>query len=197
MNKTLRDKIVKPLYCKIRGFPFVYDGFYVNSLRDFKFVTGREQYEVETQEWINTYFDCDDVFYDVGANLGLFSFLAYDCGCRVFAFEPDRFVFGSLVNNCNLKKADIECFCMGLGNGVSVDSLIGFLPFPNHVKIDTDGFELPIFMGMQRSLCDPRLKSLCIECSDSGYFTKRLIDYGFFLWNESRDNEKNLYYVRE
>lgn len=37
------------------------------------------------------------------------------------------------------------------------------VPFPNHLKIDVDGAELSVLRGAERSLADPRLKSLLIE----------------------------------
>ena len=47
--------------------------------------------EVETNIWINS-FSSSDVFYDVGANIGLYSlFAAKRKQCKVIAFEPDQF----------------------------------------------------------------------------------------------------------
>src|SRR5258705_13970786 len=49
--------------------------------------------------------------------------------------------------------------------GFSIDDFIDqFDPrFPNHLKLDVDGLEMPILEGARRTLCDPRLKSLLVE----------------------------------
>jgi len=49
--------------------------------------------------------------------------------------------------------------------GVPLDDLTGRfgLPFPTHIKIDVDGIEEQIVRGAERTLADPRLKSVLIE----------------------------------
>lgn len=49
--------------------------------------------------------------------------------------------------------------------GYSIDDFIrGFNPaFPNHLKIDVDGLELPILNGAMQTLCDQRLRSIMVE----------------------------------
>lgn len=45
--------------------------------------------EPETINWIDTLMQEDDVLYDVGANIGIYSlYAAISRGCRVYAFEP-------------------------------------------------------------------------------------------------------------
>ena len=48
---------------------------------------------------------------------------------------------------------------------VSLDDLTGKfdLPFPSHIKVDVDGIEDRIVAGAERTLEDPRLKSILIE----------------------------------
>jgi FkbM family methyltransferase len=49
--------------------------------------------------------------------------------------------------------------------GFSIDDFIARFdpPFPNYLKMDVDGFELPILEGARAALRDPRLKSMMIE----------------------------------
>jgi FkbM family methyltransferase len=50
-----------------------------------------ETKEPETLRWIDT-FDSKDIFWDIGANIGLYSIYALKkSGCKVFAFEPSSF----------------------------------------------------------------------------------------------------------
>ncbi len=48
---------------------------------------------------------------------------------------------------------------------VTLDDLTGAYraPFPDHVKIDVDGIEEEIVSGAERTLADPRLKSVLVE----------------------------------
>ena len=41
------------------------------------------------------------------------------------------------------------------------------LDFPNHIKIDVDGQEYQIILGAKKTLLDIRLKSICIEITES------------------------------
>lgn len=52
--------------------------------------------------------------------------------------------------------------------GMSLDSFIEIFeaPFPSHIKIDVDGIENKIVRGAQRTLSDPRLKSVSIELDE-------------------------------
>lgn len=52
--------------------------------------------------------------------------------------------------------------------GYSVDRFIADFapPFPQHIKIDVDGAEEGIVRGAERTLADPRLISVLIECDD-------------------------------
>lgn len=49
--------------------------------------------------------------------------------------------------------------------GFSIDDFIDqFDPrFPNHLKLDVDGLEVPILDGAQKTIRDPRLRSLLVE----------------------------------
>jgi FkbM family methyltransferase len=70
--------------------------------------------EPETIEWLRKNLRDGDVFYDVGANIGLYSLYAAKLrpGCRVFAFEPESHNFGNLCGNLLLNglKNVTPCF---------------------------------------------------------------------------------------
>ncbi len=72
--------------------------------------------EPETISWLRS-FEKDSVFFDVGANVGLFSiFSSLVNGSRTFAFEPSSTNFLSLVKNINLNKVQkiAKAFVWGL-----------------------------------------------------------------------------------
>jgi FkbM family methyltransferase len=64
--------------------------------------------EPETIEWLRENLRDGDVFYDVGANIGLYSLYAAKLrpGCRVFAFEPESHNFGNLCENLLLNRVE-------------------------------------------------------------------------------------------
>jgi len=59
-------------------------------------------------------------------------------------------------------------FCQGMV-GVDMDSFVEefHVAYPDHIKIDVDGIELPIVRGGRRTLAHPAVKSLSIELIDS------------------------------
>src|SRR5437870_4012373 len=60
--------------------------------------------EPETLKWISDYVQAGDVFYDIGACLGQYSFLAAKKGANVAAFEPSFSNFHALTKNIFLNK---------------------------------------------------------------------------------------------
>jgi FkbM family methyltransferase len=70
--------------------------------------------EPETIEWLRENLREGDVFYDVGANIGLYSLYAAKLrpGCRIFAFEPESHNFGNLCGNLLLNRVEnvTPCF---------------------------------------------------------------------------------------
>ena len=70
--------------------------------------------EPETIEWLRDNLRDGDVFYDVGANIGLYSLYAakFQPSCRVFAFEPESHNFASLCGNLLLNRVEnvTPCF---------------------------------------------------------------------------------------
>ncbi|MCG8325700.1 MAG: FkbM family methyltransferase [Thiotrichales bacterium] len=79
-------------------------------------------HEPETIEWIRT-FSPGDVFWDVGANVGIYSlFAATRPGVRVISFEPMAENFSSLQKNIRLNNLSevVQCYCLALSDGKSI-----------------------------------------------------------------------------
>lgn len=64
--------------------------------------------EPETIEWLRENLRDGDAFYDVGANIGLYSLYAAKLrpSCRIFAFEPESHNFGNLCRNLLLNRVE-------------------------------------------------------------------------------------------
>jgi len=82
-------------------------------------------HEPETIEWIRS-FSSGDVFWDVGANVGIYSlFAAFNPGITVVAFEPMTESYSALQRNIwlNEKSDVIESFCLALSSSKSISRL--------------------------------------------------------------------------
>lgn len=81
--------------------------------------------EPGTIRWINS-FDVDDVLFDVGANVGVYSlYAALNRQVRVYSFEPSPFNFSTLCRNVALNGLSdkVSAFCLALSNRTVLDNL--------------------------------------------------------------------------
>ena len=78
--------------------------------------------EPETLEWIND-FDETDIFWDIGANVGVYSLYAALRGLLVLAFEPSPFNYHILSRNIEINKFDnkISAYCVALSDKTKLD----------------------------------------------------------------------------
>jgi FkbM family methyltransferase len=78
--------------------------------------------EPETINWIDG-FKKNEVFFDVGANIGLYSIYAAKKSCRVYSFEPSSNNFSSLVKNIKLNNLNISTFGFAISNNEKISSI--------------------------------------------------------------------------
>lgn len=165
--------------------------------------------ETDTIKWIDTF--NGGVFWDIGANVGVYSlYAAIQKKIKVLSFEPSAANFYVLSKNVQLNQLCefIATYCIAFcedtkigvlnmssstmgsavsqfgevgemsryweGNStVSFHGMTGFsidyfikrfsAPFPNYLKLDVDGLELPILLGARDTLRDSRVKSVLVE----------------------------------
>lgn len=81
--------------------------------------------EPETLDWIDNHVKENDIFWDIGANIGLYSVYAGSKGAKVFAFEPSALNFALLVEHIHINKAHKNVFplCIALGPETKIDML--------------------------------------------------------------------------
>ncbi len=89
--------------------------------------------EPDTIAWINDFFSDGDVFYDVGANVGVFSlYAAFYKNATVIAFEPSAENYAWLNRNIFLNHLDDNITAYNLAlhdtNKISVLNLSAFMP---------------------------------------------------------------------
>ena len=78
-----------------------------------------------TIEWLNA-LTADDVFWDVGANVGMYTlYAAVRAKCRTYAFEPESQNYAVLTANIRHNHVDDHCwaYCVALGDRFQVDVL--------------------------------------------------------------------------
>lgn len=93
-------------------------------------------HEFEDMGFLLHYLRADDVFVDVGANVGSYTVLAGAAvGARCFAFEPVPETFARLVDNARLNHLDDRARCVNVGVGAEDGELwfSGDLDTVNHV----------------------------------------------------------------
>jgi FkbM family methyltransferase len=170
--------------------------------------------ETDTIQWIDGFED-NAVFWDVGANVGVYSlYAAMRKHVSVLSFEPLAANFHILSRNINLNQLSerVTGYCIAFSGktqlgvlnmasqsmgaavaqfgkrgemsqywegrtGAATHGMIGFTiddfiaqfdpSFPNYIKLDVDGLELPILEGARLTLHDPRLQSILVELSVS------------------------------
>jgi FkbM family methyltransferase len=171
------------------------------------------EFEPQMYNWLKN-FKPGEVFYDIGANIGMFSLTVakiHNKQVDVYAFEPSFSTFASLVRNviANHFGDVIFPFSFALGSvqglrnfnytdiasGASVHTLdtvvnqtgseftpafsqkvISYsldelvrsfeLASPAHIKIDVDGGEQEIILGMKQILQGSTIKSVMIEITE-------------------------------
>ena len=91
-----RRNLVKKIYHDGREFLFSIP----NDLCEYRALSFSSK-EPETLDWIDS-IEPGTIFWDIGANVGLYSVYAAKKGCKVYAFEPSVFNLEVLARNSNL-----------------------------------------------------------------------------------------------
>ena len=147
--------------------------------------------EPETCKWIDDYVKSGDVFFDVGACAGGYSFVSELKGAKVFAFEP---VPHLIKKNIEMNKSAIKLTEEAVGNepGKKVDDFASkFNIPPDHIKIDVDGAELSVVQGAENSI--KNAKTMMIEISENEAEVTRLIEKSMTLKATYKREAPNTY----
>ncbi len=85
--------------------------------------------EPDTIQWLNS-LPADDILYDVGANVGMYSIYAAARGVRVFSFEPEAKNLALLNRNIQLNNLQDRASAFGLALGLRTEL--------NYLHLSTD-----------------------------------------------------------
>jgi FkbM family methyltransferase len=109
--RAVRRALCPVAHCKVHGLSIA---IRISTPNEHHRANTYATKEPETIEWLRENLRDGDVFYDVGANIGLYSLYAAKLrpACRVFAFEPESHNFGSLCGNLLLNRVEnvTPCF---------------------------------------------------------------------------------------
>lgn len=79
----------------------------INSQTEYKVRLNSCKKEPDTVQWIENFLQAGDVFYDIGANVGVYSFVAskyFQGQLKIYAFEPAFMNFNQLCKNIYINK---------------------------------------------------------------------------------------------
>jgi len=145
----------------------------------------------------------DDVIWDIGANVGLFSLAAAVCAGdrgQVIAFEPDAWISLrslSIAARSRASNALSEYGSTQMGGleehhvvaAFNLDWLLSKLPMPDIIKIDVEGAELEVLSNQVRMLNEVRPLIVCeVGSNTTDEITKLLTSASYRLF----DGEKPL-----
>ncbi len=124
--------------------------------------------EFEDMSFVMHFLRRDDLFVDVGANIGAYTVLAAGvAGAKAISFEPGPEAFGYLEQNVKLNdlQQTVTCLNLALGWEEGVMKFTEGLGTENYVclKIDVEGFETKVLAGAQKTLRKPSLRAMIIE----------------------------------
>ena len=140
MSEALNASIEDTLAIETSNGPLRYA--YVNGLTRWRVETLWTK-EPETIEWLDT-FKVEDVFWDVGANIGLYSlYAAHARGAKVVAFEPASGNYALLNRQILLNRLDdrIKAYSIAVGAEDTVGALQMRMP---EIGGSMSSFEIPV-----------------------------------------------------
>ena len=124
--------------------------------------------EPDTLHWINEKMVPGDIFYDIGANIGIYSLYAASRNIKVYAFEPESSSYAILNNNIKINSFDesIKALNIALNNTnlISDLNISSFKPGKSG-----HSFEDPIKYGENYA---PEFQQACL-----GYRLDSLIEF--------------------
>lgn len=141
--------------------------------------------EFPEQDVLSDFLPClspEDVLWDVGANIGLYSCFAGNLGMEVVSFEPDNPTRSSLEDNVDLNDINATVLPYGLDDKsreierelnmqrenkpTTVETYSGDqileskdidIPSPTVIKVDIEGMEFSALRGLEKALEEVRL----------------------------------------
>jgi FkbM family methyltransferase len=175
-----------------RDFDFNYYDKFIEYYKE-----NGEFVEPQTREWFLDNLKSEDVVFDVGAHIGLYSVLFSQKTDNVYSFEPtstyDKLLLPNLERN-NITNVKTEKLALGSKSGKMVEKIYkiwGLPPFeeeyefttldeyisstgvnPTVIKIDVDGFDYEVLKGGENYLKENSV-TICVEVAKFSLGTRK------------------------
>lgn len=189
---------------RLIGSPILYNLVnekYIITQKGLSGVTGNIYcglHEYEDMAFVLHYLRPEDLFADIGANVGSYTVLAGSTGASAIAVEPIPSTFRILQSNIGVNQFKGEVYALNIGLAAlpgelfftnSMDTVNHVVPSgtpnsqvvqvntlntifsdrpPSLIKMDVEGFELEVLKGGSEILRSPLLEAIVIELNDSG-----------------------------
>lgn len=189
LKKPLRPILPKKAYYKMKnGLNFYFDPRDLKGPSyqfSYNLERGFENFERESKEELLSRIPENGVFFDIGANIGMYSlFIAHQRkDISLFCFEPERTVFECLKSSFDhLNRTNICLFNYAVGSShqrkkraalINIDELYsqGKILRPDAIKINVEGYELAVLESMCE-LIQKEKPVMLIECNNEDLSAK-------------------------
>lgn len=181
-----------------------YNFLYYDFFDDYYYNNGRGV-EPQTRRWFTEVLKPDDIIFDIGAHIGLYTTLFSTITNNVYSFEPTSTYENLLLPNLeknNIKNVNTYKLAFGLNKGIfneKIYKIWGQSPFedeyefttlddfidstgikPTFLKIDVDGFDYEVLLG-GNNFFKQNSATICVEVNDGlntrGHNPSELIKY--------------------
>ncbi len=116
---------IKYFFLKYFTNQIYYNKYFYSIINDYECLIRADTFEVkevDTINWING-FQSEDILFDIGANIGVYSLYASPKINSVFAFEPHYQNYANLNININLNRfTNIKAYCMAFDKNPGIGS---------------------------------------------------------------------------
>jgi len=122
---SIKYTLFKKTSCKTRLYKSSL-GLFISRKHTIDFMFANYAYEWNVKRFILDHYSDYNIFFDIGANIGTYSFLLAQKKMKCFAFEPVKQTFKALTFNIMLNNLEDEiiAFNFGLGSNNLVDDFI-------------------------------------------------------------------------
>lgn len=184
--------------------------FYINGIRDFSSIFNYFfiLFDYEEMKFISKLNSNNIIFIDIGANVGIYSMLASALNFKkIFAFEPNTFVFGNLYKNIKLNSLRVTLENKAVGSKLTKVNIsknlndqnfvtntkklnieteevecvtidsLNFFDENLFIKIDVEGYEYEVLKGLTNTFFKNKNIIILIELNKNHSNTKNIFNF--------------------
>ena len=168
---------------KINRFPIIYDFSENTRMIIKKGLTGATGnfycglHDFSEMSFLLHFLRRDDLFIDIGANIGSYSLLASgEIGCQSICFEPSVSTYGNLIDNININKlqSKVRTLNMAIGSEKTELSFTKSLDTMNHITNENGDNSIKVKVDTLDDILNKGKIPILIKVDVEGYETEVL-----------------------